>query len=188
MLYVSAAAFKESVSIPDSATDADVNMALTAASRAVEKVTRRKRFDKDSSPVTRTYTARSSCFVSIDDAVDIDSVTVAGGDVTDYVAEPLNANDDGHPYTWLSSDSGVFASTRRGQVAVTGTFGWPAVPDEIPQMVTILASRLLMRTRQAPMGVITAGSIEGIAVRLARTDPEMQLLVEPLTRPLVGWR
>lgn len=187
MLYVESAAFKESVSIPDTATDADVTMALGAASRAVERVTNRKKFWKDTSPVTQKYTAYSTNQVFLDDdVVQINQVTVDGVTVTDYLPEPLNAAAEGEPYTWLSSDSCVFTSTKRGGIQVTGLFGWPAIPDEVRQMVTILAARLLMRTRQAPFGIVTVGSIDSAAVQLARTDPEMALLVGPLTRQEAG--
>ena len=189
MDYVSVEAFKSSVSLSGQTfADADVDMALAAASRAVEQATRRKRFDVDTLPVVRRYTATNSCRVMIDDCADVQSVTVSGGDVADFLPEPLNANEDGRPFTWISSAAGGFTTGLRGAVEVTGLWGWPEVPDEVPQMVTILASRLLQRSRQAPFGVLTAGAIEGIAVNLARTDPEMQTLCAPLTRQLVGWR
>jgi len=180
MLYVEPAAFKASTSIADSFADADVSAALTAASRAVEKVTQR-RFWKDSTPATRTYTATSCRRVNIDDAAQINTVTASGAAITSFVAEPLNAAADGEPYLWLSSTLGVFP-TIAGGVTVTGLFGWPAVPEQIPQMVTILASKFLKRSREAPFGVVNAGGIEGIAMQLAREDPDMQVLIKPLMR------
>ena len=180
MLYVTTPAFKQSVSIPDSATDSDVVMALEAASRAVEEITQR-RFWKDSSPATRVFTAATRCHVRIDDIAQIDTVTSAGTTITDYVARPANAVADGKPYTSLKSSTGIF-STADDAIEVTGLFGWPDVPGQVPQMVTILASKMLKRTREAPFGIVTAGSLEGIAVQLARTDPDMRLLIEPLMR------
>jgi hypothetical protein len=186
--YVDSEAFKSSMSIIGTFSQSDVEMALSAASRAVERVTHRRTFLKDSSPTTRTYSARTTTAVSIDDAASITQVQVNGSTVTDYLAHPLNAPADGRPYTWLKSASGVFDASREGAITVTGLFGWPAVPDEVPQMVTILASKLLKRTREAPFGIVTVGGLDGGALQMATTDPDMKLLCKPLTRQLVGWR
>ena len=181
--YVQEAAFKQSVSIPDSATDSDVSMALHAAETAVERVTHR-RFLTDQSPSTRVYTACDPCKVYVDDFTDVDTVTVDGVTITGYIPGPANAVADGQPYIYLVSElrTPIFASSRENGVSVTGTFEWPELPGDVPQMVTILASRMLKRTREAPFGIVTGGSIEGIAMHLAQTDPEVSTLIDPLIR------
>lgn len=180
MLYVARQEFKASVSIPDTTTDADVDMALEAASRAIEKVTQR-RFWLDAEDVTRSYTANTSRLVMVDDVASITEVTSDGTVVTDYTAEPLNSDLDQEPFLWLASDDGAF-SVKRGAVKVTGRFGWPVIPGQVPEFVTIAASKLLKRAREAPWGVVTAGGIEGHAIRLARQDPDLQFLLGPLMR------
>jgi hypothetical protein len=184
--YVDLEVFKASVSMPDNATDADCTMALLAASRAVEQCTRRRTFWKDSGSTARAYTAHTCTLVTVDDTTTVTAVTVDGSAlaVGDFLAEPANAVVDQKPFLRVRSPSGLLTGTRAG-VVVTGTFGWPAVPAEVPQLVTIIASKLLKRTREAPWGVITAGGLDGSAVRLAQTDPDARLLVNGLTRALV---
>jgi hypothetical protein len=186
--YVTVQAFKASASLSTALTDADITIALDAASNAVDHVAHRVTFGKDATPTTRTFTARTSQRVTVDDIATINTVKVDGTTVTDYLPGPLNAPVNGRPYTALTSDNCVFTSAKTGGIEVTGLFGWPAVPAAVPQMVTIIASRLLKRSREAPFGVVNAGGIEGAAIQLARTDPELQLLIKPFTRQLVGWR
>jgi hypothetical protein len=184
--YVKEAAFKESVSIPDNATDADVTLALLAASRGVEQCTRRRTFWLDAAPTTRKYTAVSPCLVTVDDVTAVTAVTVDGVALatTDWTAEPVNAAVDGKPFLRIRAPSGALSATRNG-VGAVGTFGWPTVPAEIGQLVTIIASKLLKRTREAPFGVLTQGGLDGFAARIAQTDPDTYFLVKALTRPLV---
>jgi hypothetical protein len=189
--YVELEAFKASVSIPNNATDADVTMALLAASRAVEQCTGRRTFWKDATSTTRAYTATSPGLVMLggDDTTTVTAVavkqTIGGTAValtsSDYFAEPANATVDGLPFTRISAVYGRFGCIPGG-VQVTGTFGWPAVPAGVPQLVTIIASKLLKRTREAPWGVVQAGGLDGAAVQLASTDPDARLLLGGLTQ------
>jgi hypothetical protein len=66
-------------------------------------------------------------------------------------------------------------------VAVTGQFGWPAVPAQVIEATTILATRLLRRAREAPFGVVGLG-IDGAAVRISRFDPDVGFLLDPLVK------
>jgi hypothetical protein len=191
--YVGLQAFKASVSIPDNATDADVTMALLAASRATEQCTNRRTFWKDAGSTTRAYTATSPGLVMIDDTTTVTAVAVKwslGGTAValtsgDFYPEPANSIIDGLPFTRVRSVYRRLGCTPGG-VQVTGTFGWPAVPAEVPQLVTIIASKLLKRTREAPWGVVQAGGLDGVAVRLASTDPDARLLLQGFTRLLVA--
>jgi hypothetical protein len=179
--YVTAEAFKASVSLASNVSDADVQVALGAAEKAVERVTQR-RFWKDAAPVTRKYGTCDPTMIYIDDYATITTVTVDGTAVTDYKPGPFNAAADGEPFTYLYSTAGVFSSIEPDGIGVTGLPGWPAIPPEVSQMATIIGSRLLKRTREAPFGIVTAGSLEGPAMQLARTDPEVGMLVDPLIR------
>lgn len=191
-LYVDRITFRNTVSIPDLATDADIDVALGAASRAVEQVCNR-RFWKDESPTQRLFTAESWRLCMIDDCADVDTVEVSRDGGATYTATtgfrtfPLNAAADSEPVLWLEAN-GIHFPTCTAGVRVTGSFGWPEVPAQVPQFVTILAARLLKRAREAPFGIVTAGGIEGVAMRLAREDPELHLLIGPLMRnhPMVA--
>jgi hypothetical protein len=160
--------------------DSDMQLAISAASRGVEGATGR-RFWLDASDVTRYYTARSTSLVSIDDLADPTSVTVGGTtwtENTQYAFEPLNALADGRPFNTITALSGAFPLTVRA-IAVTGQFGWLDVPAPVKQAAGILASRLLLRHREAPFGVVLSGIEVGAAARIAKSDPDVLFLLEP---------
>ena len=101
-----------------------------------------------------------------------------------YVLQPLNAVADGRPYTILRTYSWV---TGRGgppyaNIQITGRWGWTTIPSQVPQATVILAAKLLVRTRQAPFGIVTAGGDVGVAMRIASTDPDVRALLEDLGR------
>ena len=187
MAYVALAAFKPWVSIPDSTTDAETQMALDAASAAIDVVTNiyPGGYAPAASDTTRIYTADTSSKVFIGAVSSITSVSSAGVAIAsgDYKARPSNAAADGKPYTWLTSE-GLF-STDEENISVVGRHGWPTIPYQVSQFTTILASKLLKRTREAPWGVVSGG-LDGIAIRLARTDPDLQLLLGGLNHPVIG--
>src|SRR4029453_18221569 len=185
--YVALAVFKASASVTDDATDADCTTALLAASRAVEACTNRRTFWKDAAPTTRTYTATSPGVVLIDDTTTVTALTVDGVALasTQWYPMPANAVADGTPYTWIQRRYYGFPTTFNS-IAVLGTYGWPAVPFEVTQMVTILAEKLLKRTREAPWGMVSVGGVEGSAMRLAQTDPDLALLIGTYDQPAVG--
>ncbi len=180
VLYVPPGTFKASTQIPDGLGDEDVERALAAASAAVESLCSR-RFWLDPEDVTRTYTATSRRLVRVDDVASVTTLTSDGTVIDDYVAEPLNAVLDGKPYLWLMSETTAL-SCERAAIEVTGRFGWPEVPSQVEQFVSIIAAKLLKRTREAPFGVINPGGIDAQAVRLAREDPDTLLLLKPLMR------
>lgn len=160
--------------------DNDMELALAAASRGIDGVTNRH-FYLDSGTVTRYYTPKSSSLMLIDDAVTVTSVGPVSGaalvENTDYVLEPLNASTDGRPYNMVTAIRGSFSTTPRS-MKVAGVFGWPSVPAPVKQATGILASRLLMRHREAPFGIVFSGADVGVATRLARSDPDVMFLID----------
>lgn len=180
------------VRIDDTLDDAQIALAITAASRAVDRATRRQ-FGRDDVPVTRYYTARfdyssGRWAVEVDDLMSDDGVEVRldadDVEVVDYVLGPRNAAADGRPWTRVvvRERSPVQPTGAREDVAVTAMFGWSEVPDTIRQATLLQASRFLQR-RDAPFGV--AGSPDqGSEVRLlARVDPDVHVMLAPYVRP-----
>lgn len=177
--------------------DADVTIAMGAASRAVDSITgRRFWLDADAAKV-RYYTPRSYKVLQIDDLVTMTSVAIdrAGRgsfsetwvSSVDYVLEPFNARAENpmRPYETLRARclSGRRLPAHLEQsVKVTGQFGWAAVPDDVTAATGIIAAKLLRRSREAPFGIVTAGIDQGVAMRIARTDPDVYTLLHDYKR------
>lgn len=181
--------------------DNDIEIAIGAASRAIDVVTNRHfyRDDPNEAAVVRYYTPSSAGLVLIDDLIPDATNEVAVGRVstftelvenTQFVYGPLNADADGRPFTRLESPGGnpaygCFPVCARS-VRVTGRFGWPAIPEAIEQATGILASMLMLRHREAIYGVILAGSEIGAIARIARDDPHVSMLTAGYVRKVVG--
>src|SRR5262249_33052254 len=110
--YVTSADLKAYTRIDDNIDDAQVALAVTAASRAIDKATSRQ-FGQVAVAEERVYTARwdrRRCVhtVRIDDLQTITSfaLEVGGAAVTDYTLEPRNAVVKGLAWTELVIPTG----------------------------------------------------------------------------------
>lgn len=174
----------------ESYADADIGIALSAASRGVEKATKRRFWADPDATSVRYYTARSGRRVELNDVIEITEIAVGPGngtfptvltENTHFTLEPLNAAVDDKPWTSAHALRGWFPTCRRG-IRVTGRFGWPAVPDEVVLATSIIATKLLKRMREAPFGIVTFGHDAGEVARIARNDPDVLALIGNLTR------
>lgn len=180
--------------------DPEITLALTAASRGIDGATRRRFWTDADALQVRHYTPVSAGWLSVDDLVALTSLkTDTDGDGTfenawtlntDFVLEPLNAAADARPWTSVSrhprGSYREFPVDLPRSVQVTGKFGWDSVPEAIKEATMILASKLLRRVREAPFGVVTVGIDEGVAMRIARTDPDVRFLIADYTRNAFG--
>ena len=196
-LYLSPDQLKSTLNMTGTTfADADLTLAIGAASRAIDSITgRRFWLDSDATKV-RYYTPRSYRVLQIDDLVSMTSVAIDRSGTgtfseswtsgTDYVLEPFNAPQDqpARPYETLRVRylSGRWLPTYIEQsVKVTGQFGWATVPDDITAAAGILAAKLMRRGREAPFGIVT-GIDQGAAMRIARTDPDVYTLLSGYNR------
>lgn len=175
--------------------DNDVRAAIAAASRGIDAATGR-RFYKDTVDVARYYTPELTDILPIDDLVTATTVksdsTGAGSYTTtwtvnqDYTLAPINAQADGRPYTCLkvhpTQGRYPFPIGVPRAIQITGVFGWPAVPANVKELATIVAAKLMRRAREAPFGVVSAGIEVGVAMRIARSDPDAAFLLEDVSR------
>lgn len=174
--------------------DADVSVAVSAASRGIDEYTGRFFYQDSSATVDRLYEWRGQSCLPIDDAVTVGTVTVdydrdgvyetpwAQG--TSFLLQPYNAALQGKPYEELQllPLAGWYRPTwYPALVKVTGQFGWPAVPAQVKEATSILATRLLRRSREAPFGVVGLG-LDNVAVRISRTDPDLAFLLDPFVK------
>lgn len=192
-VYVELEEMRQFLSMSGTYADPTFRRAVMAASRAIDGLCDRRFWKDTDANQVRYYTPSSSGLVVIDDLTTMTSLQVdQGGDGTfeetwtadtEYVLEPLNAAADSRPYTRVEAHpAGAkwFPGYPRS-VKVTGRFGWPAVPAEVVQATSILAHLLSRRERDAPFGIWTGG-IEGAAMRIARADPNVMMLVQPFVR------
>lgn len=190
--YVTTDALKATLSLTgETFADGDLEVAVSAASRNIDNLCSRT-FAEGDCATSRVYSPEHADQVEIDDLCHLTALhTDPAGDGTfsdawvldqDFVLGPVNAQADGRPWTTIIiRRSGRWLPVGSRTVRVTGQFGWPDIPDEIRLATTVLASKLLRRAREAPFGVITLG-LEGGAVRVARTDPDVMALIAPYMR------
>lgn len=180
------------VRIEDDMDDAQLEYAVTSASRAVDRACGRQ-FGRDESEVERYYTSvrdpDGGWVVQIDDLMSSEDIEVSidpnGSDEHVEVSSgwrlaPRNAQAGGDPYTRLVLRSGVSPrpSGAEGDVRIRARFGWDEVPSTVEQATLLQASRFLFR-RDSPAGI--AGSPDndsGSEVRLlAKADPDVRVML-----------
>jgi hypothetical protein len=188
--YITSAELKSYVRIGDTVDDAEIAVAVTASSRAIDEHCNRQ-FGKVAAAEERLYTARwrgdlNRWVVDIDDLMTTTdlAVEVAGDALTGYTLEPRNAAAKGRPWTRLvvDEDSSVVPTGDAYEVAATAIWGWTAVPTQVKQASYLQSSRFLSR-RDSPYGI--AGSPDaGSEMRLlARVDPDVAVSLRGLVRP-----
>lgn len=175
------------------ADQVSLQMAISAASRSVDKYCRRQ-FGQVPGAVVRYYTARwcssrSLWVVDIDDLmVSVGINVVIRNDTGDYdsvptgwTLYPFNALRDGFPFTELALDDTTHITDVEGNVKIFAQFGWDATPTPVRQATLMQASRLWKR-RDAPFGI--AGSPEsGSEMRLlSKLDPDVEHSLKPFRK------
>ncbi len=179
--------------VENASDEANFAGALTAASRAIDRHTRRQ-FGKVASPEARYYTARWSrtlgvWLVAIDDLQSTTGLVVkldTAGDGTyattysasDYVLRPRNAAATGDVWTeLLVRSTATQPDGTDGEFEITAPWGWTAVPASVKQACLLQSARLVKR-RDAPYGV--AGSpADGSEMRLlAKVDPDVAVMLD----------
>lgn len=207
MTYITLAEMRTALQYSGTATyaDADISRACTAVSTAIDRACgMTRRFSQATE--TRYYTPdvnwgrwgysiySSDCRLEIDDITSASTVTVdtSGNGTysttwvegTDFFFDPPNAALDGMPYTEIviRRFSGQRFPNVQRAIKITGVFGWPSVPVEVNQYALIFAAQLVMRSRQAPFGILMQGMEVGAMARLMRVDPDFQRLIGPLVK------
>lgn len=193
--YTTSAALKRRLKIDDVDTtdDADIALAITAASRAIDRFCNRQ-FGRTSSLEERSYTAqynyrRGRYVVFLDDLMPpVTGAVVEGsaGTITDYVLEPVNAVSEGRPYTQLSvgPTSSVQPTCDENDIVVTAPWGWTSVPAAVEMACLIQAHRFFNR-KDSPYGIEGSPDSEsGGELRiLSRLDADVMISLKNYVRP-----
>jgi hypothetical protein len=193
--YTDSASLKSFLHIPDADTvdNAELAIAITAASRAVDQHCSRQFGNASAS---RSYTYKDECIdgrraLRIDDATAVTGVTVldsSGATVdtltsADFDLWPWNAAADGFPYTHvvLKPDaSSQFSCEAKGNT-VAATFGWSAVPSPVEQATLFQAARFFAR-RNAPFGVAGSPDLGNELRLLDKMDPDVAVILQRFRR------
>lgn len=197
--YVDSTTLKETLELANTTfADADVESAIAAASGWIDQACGRT-FGKDAdATVERKFIPINSGYALIDDLCAFTSLVDESGNTwtrdVDFFFEPINAATDGWPWTAIRTIARPFlyplSSIGPGwvgfdpRITITGQWGWAAVPAPIIEATSLLAGRLLNRAR-TPSGVIALG-VDGMGVRTARTDPDIERLIAPYTRAFIA--
>ena len=161
--YVTTSDLADYLRIGDSVDDALLAIAVTAASRAVDRHTNRQ-FGAVAAAEERRYTARRDhCrrryVIEMDDVMDDTGLTITteAGTIDVYALQPSNAAEVGEPWTRIvvDPDSAVQPTLTEDAVTIEAPWGWTAVPTAVEQATLIQAARFFTR-RNAPFGI--AGS------------------------------
>ncbi len=182
--------------IPDTDDDVQIALALSAASRAIDRACNRQ-FGVVAAPEARYYTPRwdklrQRWTVPIDDLMttvglvvmaDLDDSGVYDFLIDDYALKPVNAQVQSEPWTMLVvlPSSSVFPSADEDSVEVTASFGWTTVPTAIEQATLLQASRFLAR-RSSPFGVAGSPDVSSELRLLAKVDPDVAVTLGPYIR------
>lgn len=192
--YTTVATVKLRLDIGGSGDDAALESVIEAASRAIDGLCNRWFYQMTAT--TRHFTASSPTVLDVPDLVSVTSLTTdTDGDrvyedtwaATDYDLEPYNAADVGEPYRQLmTTPAGLygFPTVRKG-VKITGTWGWPSVPDAIAEACALESIRLFKR-KDAPYGIAGSSELGMQTFMPARVDPQVKALIAPYVRMSVG--
>lgn len=178
------------VRINDAIDDTEIAIINAATSRAIDRSTNRQ-FGLCDAVEQRLYTPwfdeeRWCWIIDCDDFQTTTGlvVTIAGTVTTDFTKEPVNAAQEGRPWTCLSINARTAATLPIGndfEAAVTARWGWTTPPAEVPLAWRLQISRFLSR-RDSPYGVAGSPDVGSEIRLLARLDPDVALLLGDVTR------
>jgi len=182
--YITLAELKSTLTLTgQNYADADLQLAITAASRAIDHRTGRI-FSSEQNAADWKFTALSSRVLLTPDFYQLVSVSWGGVTYTedeDFYLTPT----DGPPWNIIQALKARFPTEPLG-VTVNAKWGFDTVPAEIKEATKILAARLARRPREAAFGIAGLG-IDSTAVYVSRVDPEVDLMLKPYIRqPLLG--
>lgn len=190
--YVSPADLRSYRRIGDGKDDVELALAVSSASRAIDEATDRQ-FGKTDAAETRTYEAGWSdaeglYVAEIDDVqtlggfvVTVNGATVTGGN---YRLWPRNADKEGRPWERLylrTVTPDPLRGCGAGEVSVTATFGWTAIPTTIVNATLLQASRFFA-DRNMPHGIAGSPDLGNEMRLLAKVHPDVDVMLIPYKR------
>lgn len=198
--YLTLPEFKQYLSIGDTTDDTELELAVEAASRALDDACG-QRFWQDPSATVRYFTPQQphtmllASAASDLESVGIVSVTSLAVDTTgdgsyatswaegtEYYLAPRAADEADRPYTSLRTLHGWSFPAGHETVKVTGIFGWPEVPDVIKKACAIQAAKLFQVSKDGGGGLTDFGNAGGSRY----LERSVELLIRPYRLPVVA--
>ena len=184
--YLEVEELKSTLELDNGNANLDLDAAILAASRAVDDITQ-TRFFTTASDEVRYYTPDAAHVLFTDEINTLTELATGNGTTfaawtanTDFVLEPLNATLDTRPWHTVRTLNSRSFTGRPRSVRVTGKFGWTAPPEAVRVATGIIATKIVKRAKDAPMGVLTF--FDGTAMRISRFDPQVEELLAPYNR------
>lgn len=187
--YGDLATLKVRAGITGTANDAVLTQVLREASRQIEHWTHRV-FNQTPAGTVRYFTGFAGTTLFIDDLVSVEALATDDGSrlyatswaATDYDLLPFGAAEQGQPFTRIDlAPTGRYPFWRVPKgVRVTGTWGWPSVPDDVAGATYLQATRLWKR-KDAPFGVTGSAEI-GQMRMISEMDPDVKAMIAPYVR------
>lgn len=189
--YCTLSDLKDWVKLNDSIDDLKLERSITAASRGIDNFCDRQFWQFIGA---RVFDTCDEYLLDIDDLTSISSVkTDDNADGTfetvwaasDHQLLPLNpaAEPEPGPFNKLKAIANrTFPrpsgrASRLGLVEITGTWGWPAIPESVYQACLLVTARLVKR-KESPEGV--SGFDDFGVIRISsRDDPDAVRLLDP---------
>jgi hypothetical protein len=183
--------FLKITDVADIDDDLQIALAVTSASRAVDRATDRQ-FGLLTTAAARYYRPvwsdqHGRWLAHIDDLMSSTSLVVKSDTddnatyettITDYRLWPLNAASDGKPWREIVLGTGASIGLREGSLEVTALWGWSAVPATVKNATLIQASRFLKR-RDSPFGIAGSPDLGNELRLLAKVDPDVAVMLMP---------
>jgi hypothetical protein len=188
--YYAATLLKASLGIAedDTSEDDELELACAAATAAINDRIPGGTFWKTATPEARQIDAtgrvlmRSGLYPYTKLLLPVPVASATGLIVGSYAStqiklDPSDAIARGKPATALKLPYGATFGTY-GEVSITATWGWPAVPDNVTWAAKMQAHRYYKR-KGSPEGI--AGSAEWGLASIPRLDPDVRAIIETLT-------
>jgi hypothetical protein len=195
--YATLALVKSAARVTDSIDDTLFELAIESSSRLIDGHCQRHFYQTSSE--SRLYTADNSYACTIDDVAGtaitvqtssgIDGVYDQTWTTTDFQLQPLNRTSAGLKFPvnkLIAIDNYLFPIDPIGETAVkvTASFGFgTAIPTDVQQACVLMSLRQYKRF-DSPLGVAGFGDMG--AVRVSRIDPDIQSMLAPYRRNVVG--
>ncbi len=196
--YATDAELRSYLRISDGDDDPRIAGVVEAASRAVDRATRRQVGGIDEAAERRVSATldrsashqrpgldRPRWIVDIDDLMTTTdlAISIRSADVTTYTLEPVNAASYGRPWEQLIIDatSGIRPWGEPHEVYVTALWGWSAVPTTVREATLLQAARFFKR-RDAPFGVAGSPDLGSEMRLLDKVDPDVAVMLRDYRR------